>query len=64
MSLQTGGQQSDASDVLAAIFNHLGGPIELDELISTLAELLHISDQPVGPLIRMKMPSRLQQRPA
>ncbi len=47
MSLQTAGQQADASDVLAAIFNHLGGPIEFEELLSKLAELLHISDQPI-----------------
>lgn len=46
MSLQTGRQQADSSDVLAAIFNRLGGPIEFEELISILAELLHISDHP------------------
>jgi len=45
--LQTGRQQAESSDILAAIFNHLGGPIEFDELISALAALLSIRDQPV-----------------
>ena len=45
--LQTGRQQTESSDILAAIFNHLGGPIEFDELISALAALLSIRDQPV-----------------
>ncbi|MCM3901451.1 MAG: hypothetical protein ND866_07075 [Pyrinomonadaceae bacterium] len=45
--LQTGRQQAESSDILAAIFNHLGDPIEFDELISALAALLSIRDQPV-----------------
>lgn len=45
--LQSGRQQAESSDILAAIFNHLGGPIEFDELISALAALLYIRDQPV-----------------
>ena len=45
--LQTGRQQADSSDILAAIFNHLGAPIEFDELTSALAALLSIRDQPV-----------------
>ncbi|MGH9906612.1 MAG: hypothetical protein ACRD8U_13640 [Pyrinomonadaceae bacterium] len=44
--LQTGRQQAELSDILAAIFNHLGGPIEFDELVSALATLLAIRDQP------------------
>lgn len=45
--LQTGRQHAESGDILAAIFNHLGGPIEFDELISALAALLHIRDQPI-----------------
>ena len=32
--------------VLAAIFNYVGGPLEFDELVSALAGLLQIRDQP------------------
>ena len=45
--LWKGRQQGAANDILAAIFNHLGGPIEFDELIGGLAELLSIRDQPI-----------------
>lgn len=45
--LQTGRPQAESSNILAAIFNHLGGPIEFDELIVALAALLSIRDQPV-----------------
>jgi len=45
--LQTGRQHSESGDILAAIFNHLGGPVEFDELIIALAALLGIRDQPV-----------------
>jgi DNA-directed RNA polymerase specialized sigma24 family protein len=45
--LQTDRQQTQLSDILAAIFNHLEGPIEFDVLISALAELLSIRDQPL-----------------
>ena len=41
------GRQQELSDVLAAIFNHLGSPVEFDELVSALASLLGIRDQPV-----------------
>jgi hypothetical protein len=47
MSLQTGGRQSGAGDCIAAVFNHLGGPVEFDELVGTLAGLLGIRDRPV-----------------
>jgi hypothetical protein len=43
--LQTGKRQAESANTLAAIFNHLGGPIEFDELISALAALLSIRDQ-------------------
>src|SRR5436190_12971326 len=39
-------QKAEPSDTLAAIFDHLGGPIEFDQLISELAALLFIRDQP------------------
>lgn len=45
--LQTGRPQAESSSILAAIFNHLGGPIEFDELTSTLATLLSIRDRPI-----------------
>jgi DNA-directed RNA polymerase specialized sigma24 family protein len=44
--LQTGRHHEDSSDILAAVFNHLGGPVELDYLVGTLAEILDIRDQP------------------
>jgi RNA polymerase sigma factor (sigma-70 family) len=44
-TLKTGKQQALA-DALAAIFNHLGGPVEFDELVSSLAALLGVRDQP------------------
>jgi DNA-directed RNA polymerase specialized sigma24 family protein len=44
------GRQRELSDALAAIFNHLGGPIEFDELVSSLAALLQIRDQPIESL--------------
>jgi hypothetical protein len=47
MSLHSAGRQADSSDVLAAVFNHLGGPVEFDELVRTLAELLPVRDRPV-----------------
>jgi RNA polymerase sigma factor (sigma-70 family) len=44
-ALRGGGQQK-LGDALAAIFNHLGGPVEFDELVRALAALLGIRDQP------------------
>jgi RNA polymerase sigma factor (sigma-70 family) len=41
------GRQQELGDALAAIFNHLGGPVEFDELVSALAALLGIRDQPI-----------------
>jgi len=42
-----GGRHQELSDALAAIFNHLGGPVEFDELVGILATLLQIRDRPV-----------------
>ncbi len=36
-----------AGDALAAVFDYLGGPIAFDELVSALAAMLQIRDQPV-----------------
>src|SRR5204863_1059214 len=44
--LRTRKHQAEVSDILAAIFDHLGAPIEFDQLISELAALLFIRDQP------------------
>jgi RNA polymerase sigma factor (sigma-70 family) len=41
------GRQQELGAALAAIFNHLGSPIEFDELVSALAALLGIRDQPI-----------------
>jgi RNA polymerase sigma factor (sigma-70 family) len=41
------GKQQELGDTLAAIFNHLGNPIEFDELVGILGKLLQIRDQPI-----------------
>lgn len=45
--LLKGGRQQELGGALAAIFNHLGNPIEFDELVSALAAVLGIRDQPI-----------------
>jgi DNA-directed RNA polymerase specialized sigma24 family protein len=45
-SIKTGKQQ-DSGGALAAIFNFIGGPVEFDDLVSTLAAMLQVRDQPV-----------------
>lgn len=44
--LQGGGAQELAA-AAAAMFNYLGSPVEFDELVSVLAALLQVSEQPV-----------------
>jgi RNA polymerase sigma factor (sigma-70 family) len=44
------GKQQELGDTLAAIFNHLGLPVEFDELVSSLGALLQIRDQPIESL--------------
>jgi DNA-directed RNA polymerase specialized sigma24 family protein len=39
-----GGTSADLRETLATIFNHVGGPVEFDELVRTLAGLLQITD--------------------
>lgn len=41
------GRPQELGDALAAIFNHIGSPIEFDDLVSALAALLQIRDQPI-----------------
>ncbi|MGA9773924.1 MAG: hypothetical protein WBV94_33140 [Blastocatellia bacterium] len=48
--LLKGGRQQELGNALAAIFDHLGSPIEFNELVSVLAELLGIRDQPIESL--------------
>jgi RNA polymerase sigma factor (sigma-70 family) len=40
----------DLAATVATIFNHLHGPVEFDELVSTLASLLGVRDQPIESL--------------
>jgi RNA polymerase sigma factor (sigma-70 family) len=44
------GRPQELSDALAAIFKHLGGPVEFDELVRALAAPLGIRDQPLEAL--------------
>jgi RNA polymerase sigma factor (sigma-70 family) len=48
-ALRGGGQQK-LGDALAAVFNHVGGPIEFEELVRALAALLGIRDRPIESL--------------
>lgn len=41
-----GSKPRELADAVAAIFNQAGGPIEFDELVTTLASLLQVRDQP------------------
>ena len=42
-----GGNPEALADAVAAILNHIGGPIEFDELVRALASQLGIRDQPL-----------------
>ena len=48
------GRHQELGDALAAIFNHLGSPVEFDELVSALAALLQIRDQPIESITEME----------
>lgn len=54
--LQTSRKQAELSDILAAIFNHLGSPVEFDELVGAVALLLQIRDQPLESIDREENP--------
>ncbi len=45
-----GAKPQELADTIAAIFNHAGRPIEFDELVTAMASLLGISDQPIESL--------------
>ena len=45
-----GSKAQDLADTIAAIFNHVAQPIEFDELVTAMAQLLGISDQPIESL--------------
>ncbi len=44
-SLGGGGDSVDIKEALATIFNHIGGPVEFNELVKTVAALLQIKDR-------------------
>jgi hypothetical protein len=46
-SLGGGGESTDLKEALATIFNHIGGPVEFDELVKTAAALLQIKDREI-----------------
>jgi len=48
-TLKSSGPQ-EIAEAVAAIFNHVGGPVEFDELVSALAAIVGISDQPIETL--------------
>lgn len=45
-----GGKPQELAETVAAIFNYIGHPIEFDELVTSVASLLGISDQPIESL--------------
>jgi len=45
-TLKNGGSQ-ELSEAMARVFNHLGNPVEFDELVSVVAALLGIRDQAI-----------------
>jgi len=42
-----GGRAAKLNDALAAVFNHVGAPVEFDELVKMMADLLQIKDRMV-----------------
>jgi RNA polymerase sigma factor (sigma-70 family) len=48
--IQTLGGVKELAGAVAAIFNHAGSPIEFDELVSVIAAIQGISDQPIESL--------------
>lgn len=45
-----GGKSQELPDTLASIFNYVGRPIDFDELVTAVASLLGISEQPIESL--------------
>ena len=50
------------AELIASLFNYLGGPIEFDELVGGVAALQGISDQPIESLPTTKMHHSNRQR--
>src|SRR5215813_726855 len=46
-ALGGGGRATKLNDALAAVFNHVGAPVEFDELVKMMADLLQIKDRMV-----------------
>jgi hypothetical protein len=46
-ALGGGGRAAKLNDALAAVFNHVGAPVEFDELVKMMADLLQIKDRMV-----------------
>jgi hypothetical protein len=46
-SLGGGGSSTDLKEALATIFIHVGGPVEFDELVKTVAALLQITERKI-----------------
>src|SRR5215510_2689728 len=44
-ALGGGGRAAKLNDALAAVFNHVGAPVEFDELVKMMADLLQIKDR-------------------
>ncbi len=44
------GRPHEPAEALAAVFEHLGGPVEFDELVGVSASLLGVRDQPIESL--------------
>src|SRR5215510_255139 len=44
-ALGGGGRAMKLNDALAAVFNHVGAPVEFDELVKMMADLLQIKDR-------------------
>jgi RNA polymerase sigma factor (sigma-70 family) len=45
-----GGKPQELAETVAAIFNYAGRPIEFDDLVTSVASLLGVSDQPIESL--------------
>lgn len=54
------GKQQELAVSLATVFNLLGGPIEFDELVGLMAELLGVRDQTLEPLVVDDDPIRFE----
>jgi RNA polymerase sigma factor (sigma-70 family) len=50
IEISTSRKQNKLADTVAAILNHAGGPLELDDLVSSAATVLGIRDQPMESL--------------